>query len=351
MVRHIQRDLPGDDLEFTLSRLVRKSGKMNNGFQPVPPQSNYLDGFYKSTSPSTIPRTIWIRDLARLRNEQDILENGLATCVTYLLALRKKQARNERLLHLEPSPPRKKRKKIEQSKRALERKIRNRQRDEQAFLSNLQACKANIYVAEGHVYTPVDLIPTTADCTSSTTQLSCGDSAPTEISWSGWTEGAMMSPFEKKRSNPFVVNDVAPDEFVTKQDRDSVAIRMLRPLPLIRDAEEFDILPVTLNFAHSQYRHSSLSAEAAVFKPSRGSARQDDESTRLPPETFENENTSQTRRSTEAGIVRSFRNLSIQTDRCCSQARYQTCCNTTPQRSPGKDTSNGAGRRRRSNSL
>jgi hypothetical protein len=324
---------------------------MNYGIHPFAHQPNQFNDFFKLTSFGTVPRTTWTGDLAWLRNEQDILENGLATCVTYVLALRKKQARNERLLHVDPSPTRKKRKKIEQSKRVLDREIRNGQRDEQAFLSNLRACKANIYVAEGLTCTPVTFSSTTADCTSSTTQLSCGDSAATEISWSGWTEGAIMSPFEKKRSNPFFVNDVAPDELGIEQDGDIVAISMLRPLPLIRDAEEMDAPPVPPNSAHSNYRHSSLSPEAAVFKPSNGGARRDDAFKVLSPKTLEDANTLKTKSYTDAVIVRSLRNLSLQPDTSSSQARYQTWCNTTPQRSPRKHTSDGAGRRRRSNSL
>jgi hypothetical protein len=324
---------------------------MNYGFHPLAHQHNHFNGFFKPQSFSAVRRTTWTGDLARLRNEQDILENGLATCVTYLLALRKKQARNERLLHVDSSPTRKKRKKIEQSKRVLEREIRNRQRDEQTFLSNLQACKANIYVAEGLTCTPVDFSSTTTDCTSSTTQPSCGDSAPTEIRWSGWTEGAIMSPLEKKRSNPFFVSDVAPDGLGTEKDSDTVAIRMLRPFPLVRDAEEMDALPAPPNSAHSHYRHSSLNPEAAVFDPSSGSAGQDDESKTLWPDTHEDENTLETKRYTEAVIVRSLRNLSLQPDTSSSQARYHTWCNTTPQQSPRKDTRDGAGRRLRSNSL
>lgn len=53
----------------------------------------------------------WPYDLARLLSEKDFLENGLANCVTYLHALRKKQARNERHLITDSSLPRKKRKK------------------------------------------------------------------------------------------------------------------------------------------------------------------------------------------------------------------------------------------------
>jgi hypothetical protein len=161
-----------------------------------------------------------------------------------------------------------------------------------------------------------------------------------------------MSPFEKKRSNPYFGSDVAPDELGTEQDSDAVAIRMLRPLLLIQDTEEIDTLPVPPNSAYSYCRHSSLSPEAAVFKPSSDNARHDDEPETLLCATFaDDKNTLETRRYLEEPVVRSFRNLSLQPDTHNGQARYQTLCNTTPQRSPRKDPSDGAGRRRRSNSL
>jgi hypothetical protein len=107
-------------------------------------------------------------DLPRLQHEREFLENGLANCVTYLHALRKKQARNERRLSTDPSLPRKKRKKIQQNKRELEKEIKHQERDEQAFLNNLQACKTNIYVAET-VSSPSASL-TAPDLASSSTQ-------------------------------------------------------------------------------------------------------------------------------------------------------------------------------------
>jgi hypothetical protein len=122
-------------------------------------------------------------DLSRLRHEREILENGLANFVTYLQALRKVQVRNERRLITDLSLPRKKRKKIQQSKRELDKEIRNREQDEQAFLKNLQACKTNLYVAETVSSPSTTLSLTVPDLGSSSTQCSYPEeSEPTELS-------------------------------------------------------------------------------------------------------------------------------------------------------------------------
>jgi hypothetical protein len=322
---------------------------MECGFYPGANHYSHFDGI--STKPvfTVYPNSTWTVDLARLRHERDILENGLANCVTYLHVLRKKQARNERLLNVDPAPTRKKRKKIQQNKRELDREIRNRKRDEEAYLSNLQTCKANIYIAEGFSYVPTDVSSTTADCTSSTTttQLSCDESAPTEINWNGWMEGAVMSPFEKRRSNPFFVHEVAPDEFI-EPEHDRIVVRdQPRPLPLRRSAKEFDVLPVPPNTACLDIRRSSLSPEAAIFEPSSTSVATVEGLKVSSPNTI---NCRETRRYTEAGVCRSFQELLLDDPQYASQ-RNNTWCQTTPQHSPRKDFAGSSVRRSRTNSL
>ena len=68
---------------------------------------------------SFTPYTPWNINLARLQQEKNILEDGLAVCVTYIHALRTKQARNERLLK-DLSLARPRRKKAEYNQRQLE---------------------------------------------------------------------------------------------------------------------------------------------------------------------------------------------------------------------------------------
>jgi hypothetical protein len=279
-------------------------------------------------------------DLARLNNEKDILENGLANCVTYLNVLRKKQARNERLLNTDPLPPRKKKKKVQQNKRELDKEIKHRERDEQAYLTNLQACKVNIYMMEGVPYTPIDFSPTLPDYASSTTQCSYDEWKPTEISWNGWADDAVMSPFDsKRRSNPFFTVEVAPDEMI--QD--------------IQHIEEFAALPVPPNTAHPHCRQIILSPVAPTFEPSimqtlygQDNLLPDTSKLETPPKSFRD---LLERRVTDAGISRMFQILSVDRPQANSVERTQTWCNTTPQRSPRTDGAHDGKKKSRNNSL
>jgi hypothetical protein len=326
--------------------VLRMFASMNYESHSFTRQSNHFDVAYKQVSTCVVPQILWTVDLVKLQNEHDILENGLATCVTYLIALRKKLARTEWSLNLDPPPSRKRRKKMEQSKRILESEIKNRLRDEQAFLSNLQACETNIYVTRGVRNQFVDLSSTKGDCTSSTTQFSCNESAPTEVSWNGWTENTMTSPFEKKkRSKPAFVNDVAPDEVGVGQDQgDRIIPAMMRPLP-DRNSEQNPALSVPWT---STRCHSFLSPEASVFEPSNDSGGRDERPKNILLAARRDADNLYMRRTTRARINRSLQDLSIH----CKEEQTQTWCNTTPQRSPREQhASNGAGGRHRSNSL
>jgi hypothetical protein len=307
--------------------------------------TSQFDGASNKTLCTVQPHNTWIVNLARLRNERDILENGLANCVTYLHVLRKKQARNERLLNLEPAPSRKKRKKIQQNKRALDREIRNRQRDEAAFLSNLQTCKANIYVTKEFLRVRTDLSSIAADCTSSTTQWSVEKSPTTEISWSGWIEGAITSPFEKRRSNSFSVHEFAPDE-LAEPDYDTIAVEdSPRPLPFSRSTRDIAVLPIPPNTAYPDICPSLLSPEAAIFEPSSYSIAHIDGLVSSSSITIDGHDN---RRYIEAGVCRLLRQLSLDNPQF---PRNHTWCQTTPQRSPTEDSAGGAMRRSRTNSL
>ncbi len=97
---------------------------------------------------STDSHTNWPLVIARLLSEREHLENGLAHSVTYLHTLRKRQGRNERRLQSEPAMSRRKKKKIQQNNYKLKFEVRNCEQDEQAYLTNLQVCEANLYMAQ-----------------------------------------------------------------------------------------------------------------------------------------------------------------------------------------------------------
>jgi hypothetical protein len=328
----------------------------------ISPTAHHLSPFNWVANQSLFhvdPHNTWTVDLARLRHEKDILENGLASCVTYLSALRKRQARKERLLSVDPLPPRKRRKKIQQSKRELDREIKNRQRDEQAFLNNLQACNASIYLAEGVPATPTDFSSTLADYTSSTAQCSIEGSKPAELNWYGWTDDVVVSPFEKKRSNAFFAVDVAPDELV-EEDCGIIAVRGIRrPPSLIRGVDEFNAPPVAPNTPQSQYLPSSLSPTAPAFEPAMDTEWQDLNSTgrrtqtldTLPIVSVPGFEAALARRATAAALCRTMQQLSIQVQPDVTQKPHHSLFDTNPQGSPVPNTNSSIVKRSRTNSL
>ncbi|KAL1798970.1 hypothetical protein ACET3X_003007 [Alternaria dauci] len=209
----------------------------------------------------------WSCRISKLQPEKEFLEDGLANCVTYLQVLRKKQARTEQRLVTDPLLSRKKRKKIEQGKRELEREIKHRERDEQAFLNNLQACKANLYVAETISMPSTAISSTISDIASLSTQCSYPADVQTdftEMSWNGWTDDTVLSPFEKESNSPLVAEDVAPDECSEIGDIGKTKLegfeQSLAVLPFEHVESRRQVLPNT-------QKHASLRAEAAVFQP------------------------------------------------------------------------------------
>jgi hypothetical protein len=219
-----------------------------------------------SSFPADEPRT-WLFDLSTLQSEKEILENGLANCLTYLQVLRKKQARTERRLGTDVSLPRKKRKKLQQVKHELDKEIRHRERDEQAFLNNLQACKANIYIAETASLPSTAISSTLPDFASVSTGYSYPrdlESAPTETSWNGWTDETALSPFQQESNNPFLVFDFGPDEHVEVKSVDGmIQDDCKQPLDVPRIGNTHAIPCVSSNTP----TRLQLSPEAPVFQP------------------------------------------------------------------------------------
>ncbi|KAH7551614.1 hypothetical protein BM1_09248 [Bipolaris maydis] len=201
--------------------------------------------------------------VSRLELEKDLLENGLANCVTYLQALRKKQARNERRLAADSSLPVRKKKKIRQSMRELEKEIQNRERDEQALLNNLQACKANIYLAETVSSPSTTVSSTIPDLASDSTLCSYPeDTEAGDGQWNGRANKRASSPFQKDCSNSSFVDDIAPNDHLGSDGFDLASTKSTfcaqyvvqtgatRPLPMACRSKRFVFSP-----------------EAAVFEP------------------------------------------------------------------------------------
>lgn len=198
--------------------------------------------------------------MSGLERQKEHLENNLANCVTYLQALRKKHARGARQLDSDSYLPRKKKKKIQQNIRQLEKEIKYRERDEEAFLNNLQACKTNIYLAET-VSSPSRWVSSTVPELASDSTLSPhpGELEPTELSWCGWTGTTAHSPIQKGCSNSPLVHDMAPDDYLS-MDEIAVAIKAEEgPGSGSECVEHTNATSVPTQFI--------LRPEAAVFKP------------------------------------------------------------------------------------
>jgi hypothetical protein len=220
------------------------------------------NGFFSANEAST-----WPSGISKLQFEKEILENGLANCVTYLQVLRKKQAQTELRLVTNPSLSRKKRKKMQQSRRELEKEIKHRERDEQAFLNNLQACKANIYIAETVSLPATGISSTVPDIASTSTRYSYTEDTqtePTEISWNGWTGETVLSPFQKESNNPFFTDDVAPEERSESGKIGGIILEKSKQSLSFQRLEDVETRP---RVSPNTQTHALLNAEAAVFQP------------------------------------------------------------------------------------
>jgi hypothetical protein len=296
------------------------------------------------------PYSVLTVDILRLRHESGVLENGLADCVTYLHALRRKHARNERQLNIDPLPPRKKRKKIRQSNRELSKEIKNRERDEQAFLNNLRACKANLSMAEGISYTPTEFSSTAAECASSNTQNSFEGPGAAEFDWKGWADSLETSPFGQQCSPMVITKEIAPDEFVHEPENGIIAVRDVER-PSLRRSATTDVLTSTRC-------QSSLSPVATVFAPTI-----DEGSYIVPPaprhvDKLNDLSWLDTKmseavpaRSKQADISTAMLYLAIQPRPEPRRRGSETCRNTSPQQSPCGGTASMSVGRDRTNSF
>ncbi|USP78730.1 hypothetical protein yc1106_06004 [Curvularia clavata] len=155
---------------------------------------------------------------SRLEHQKEHLETNLANCVTYLQALRKKYARGARQLETDSYLPRKKKKKIQQNMRQLEKEIKYRERDEEAFLNNLQACKTNIYLAETMSSSSKSAPSTIPDLASNSTLSPYPDESElTELNWFGLVDTTAHSPIQKSSYSP-LVNEMAPDGYLSMDE-------------------------------------------------------------------------------------------------------------------------------------
>ncbi|KAF9694614.1 hypothetical protein EKO04_007242 [Ascochyta lentis] len=311
---------------------------------PVPCAYSRLQGtsIYSLHNNDTIVSLSY--DLIRLQQEKDVLSKGLADCVTYLKALREKQGKNAYQLHMVSPASQKKKKRMQQTRRYVDIEIKHRERDEQAFLNNLQTCEANIFLTNMKIYhaslhatdlasTPTLYAPTICSYSGSET---------TDLAWEGWTDEAVVSPFQKRSSNPFLVDDVAPDACAEDQRRDSVVAKdAKRPPPLPRAAVELpNSLPVPPNTARSQSTRSSvLSAAAAIFQPAPGTNSGRSSESKIKRLSISNSMARscvellQKRRFTVADIVPILSRFAIDAPPTPEHPAGQTGYTTTPQRS------------------
>ena len=240
-------------------------------------QSWGCSSFSTPQTPDTIFHvSATVLDLTRLYVEKEILEQGLADSVTYLLALRNKKARIDRQLNSASEISCKKKRKLRHLDRELQKDIRNREQREQAFLNNLKACQANIYTAETLSPPSTGLLSTVPAFTSGSTISSVpADSEPVELSWSGWTDDVVTSPFQKHSHSQLIACEIAPDEPAEKVDVEGpihTDARRSRPLTRYAGGLGFTLLAAPRRLAKSQPPPKALSPEATVSEQSKSTA-------------------------------------------------------------------------------
>jgi hypothetical protein len=256
--------------------------------------------------------------------------------------------------------PRKKRKKIQHSKREIEREITNRELEEQALLTNLQACKTNIYLLETQSLPSTAVSSTVPDLVSNSTRCSIPESELTEPNWNGWGDEAVVSPFQKRSSNPFFADDIAPDDCPEGR---AVEELMDTDPKLLPNATDRSVLRIQPNTVCSQ---SMLSPEATVFEPHRVHLGQRElvvqhlaelhtssslaiKSLQIKALQIKALEIMEQRRLTDAGIVRESRQGSLQP--IAEEAYNQSWADTTPQRCYMENIQGGQLKRTRTHSL
>ncbi|CBX89972.1 predicted protein [Plenodomus lingam JN3] len=244
---------------------------MDYGIYALSPYWNY-NGFPYCHEPPVQHAPVSPLEIRKLYAEQDLLENNLADCITYVQVLRKKQARNQRRLTIIPFATRKKRNQIQQTNRDLNREILVREQEQCTLLSNLQACKAKLYIAETLSPPSTGLLSSVPAFTSGSTRCTLPEeSGPesTEISWNGWTDDAVMSPFAKHSNHPFSVAEIAPEECSNKNMLELVSngIGPLAPLTTTFEGLSITVPAASTKTDSPQTIHSFLSPKAEVFEP------------------------------------------------------------------------------------
>jgi hypothetical protein len=212
-------------------------------------------------------------EMNKMLREKEVLEQGLADCVISLQTLKKKQARNERQLGKGATLSRKKQKHLQQIKRDLARDMRSRERDEQAFLFNLQACKVSIQACSTWVAydaapsTWIDTAVTPTLCTP--TLYSSSGTETTESSWYSWNGGVDMARVGRSNGSTFCSDQNEAHKGFYHAKHDSVTGPDFEDsLRWSLDAEDAVLLPqVPPNTARTQSLQSNLNPEADVFKP------------------------------------------------------------------------------------
>lgn len=244
--------------------------------QTVPDQHGLLQGpspysLYDCKIPIHLPQ-----DLARLHQEKEFLSKGLADCVTYLKVLCEKQTGIARQLGVDVVLPNKKRKRLQHTKCCIDNEIKNRLRDERALLNNLQACETNIFLTNAKAYHLSNASfhvanPAPTPTLYGSTLCSYSGSEITDVSWEGWTDEAAVSPFQKQSSNPFFVEDLAPDACTEDPRHDSaVSNNIMEMLPISssrKSVEPTESTSVSTDTILSQSTQSTLDPEAAPFQP------------------------------------------------------------------------------------
>lgn len=330
---------------------------MNLEPHPLPSQHGQLHDIFSYSSYNPYNHNIPVSlpyDLMRFYQEKDFLSERLADCATYLRALREKQTRNDHQLDADSALPPKKRKRLQQAKRYLAGEIRNREMEEQACLNNLQACETNIILANMKAYHLINVSSHTSDNTltpilDTPTLCSYSGSEATDLAWDGWTDEASVSPFQKRASDPFLVEDPAPDVYMSGSRRDSVILKdVKRSPPRSRDAVELSkSLPVPPNTAQSQFtRPSILSPEAAAFRPTGACSVQGGDCARTGFRGLSMSNATATeakellrkRRFSAGEVGPVLQRLSIEVGASPEHLPGQMWCKSTPQQSSQEDT-------------
>lgn len=209
----------------------------------------------------------WGATLVCLREEKGYLEGLLSKTATTLNALRERQTRNERTLDSHTLSKHKK-KKVLQARWRVNKTIQTCEKEERVILDCLQVCTSNINTLQA-MLSPEDQSSMAAEYDSSTSFVG---SEQTAFSWAGWTDNSPISPFQKSREGPFATDEVAPETHLEGVEADHVSMAGVnrplppRPLALAAPAETMCLVPP--NTARTEYLHSALSPEAAVFEPS-----------------------------------------------------------------------------------